>query len=783
MYLRCNWQSNTEFKVSQSITSTPKGTYRLTCKVANSTSNYYATNYRLSLSDGTNTAINNFFYSKSAWGEMSVVFYKSDDASNLNIEAYMKPGAQGSSQHYCLLLDDFKLEYLSDNELEKASEENLIDLTSAISNPSIYNEARAQLPWGWKELAHTAGNGNRTEKEGDTRLEGWSGGAMNVDYCQTLTNLPNGKYIVKAKVYDSNDKGAYLYATSGATTITADMSNTEEVLATEAVLVANNTVTFGIKAEVSSGTWMTGDDFQIFYAGIDLDALITAYANLQNKAMGLLESSEYEIVTGTERTNLSTTKDVIPEETKSGLETAISNLQAAISTFTSAKPAYQTLVDAKNAENPTLAYASEESLNNLNAAKAVEMSTITSKEDAATKTEAITIALRAYYESHALAEGVEGAENCTDKVVNADFTDGANGWNSSQGGGGTKSNEPWTNADGSTGGSYYDYWNGTANNQKASQVVNGLNAGKYIVTVKARAQDNFWLYLRINDNDETSVDIDEMGSSIDAGLFGRGWNDYTAEFTVNKAGSVKIEVGNFKPSGIDNRAGWFSFGDVRLIKIGELDAVTLDENIENTITAGDVNITLKRTITADKWNTLVLPFNLTNEEVIEKFGEGTQVAAFSNIEGENVDFTTTEGIKANVPVMIKTVAEFTGGTFDGYTLVEGTPEATGTNYSFVGCYEPTMLADGEYLLKDNMWWKKEATDKYGVKGFRAFLRANNTETAAKTLSLVIDGETTGVKLNTVTGEIEGETYNISGQKVTDSYKGIVIKNGKKVVRK
>ena len=65
-----------------------------------------------------------------------------------------------------------------------------------------------------------------------------------------------------------------------------------------------------------------------------------------------------------------------------------------------------------------------------------------------------------------------------------------------------------------------------------------LDPGTYIVTLKARAKSGFYLYLLINDNKK--VDINEIGNT--GGVFDRGWNDYTAEFIVDRAGSVKIEV-------------------------------------------------------------------------------------------------------------------------------------------------------------------------------------------------------------------------------------------------
>ena len=1055
MYIGCNWQASTEFKVTQTLPASsgfPKGTYRLSCSVANFSSNYYSSTYRLSLSDGTNTASNTFFYSKKAWNTMSIVFFKPDDATDLTMEAYMKPGESGDTQHYCLLVDNFKLEYLSDTELWNASESNPYDFTAAISNANIYNENKESCPKGWSCPAHTAGNSKYTENTGDTQLEGWHGSSstMNVHYTQTLSNLPNGKYIVKANVHDSNDTGAVLYASSGSNTVTGDMAKDYAVVPTDVISVTDKTLTIGIKGENIGGTWMTGDDFQVFYVGIDLSALQTAYSTLQSEAEALLTNAAYENVKGSERTALKAAKGVTPEEKKTALVTAISNLQAAMNTFKAAKTSYDefvaertyatekfevtdvalptsaddavrltntlnvaeynyvkdkytvaikvgsewttnnissnkgqhwsgnstttyddkwsssawtgsktlqltlpagsyilkasgrkvpnaqlalkvsvedselgsvsnfpntnvgkgiatdgsanfsddaayangnngygwqwrfvpftidaddtavkisveasgdggawisicdyelfaipnvatatmeyeqvlteaqntpdsyptvtgeeltdlnakisadkgetvesitaataslrnamaTLIDANSAYVSfndaksltvieTLPYASSDKYTAMVTAANVESAS--SKADAEAKTADILRTRRAYVESNGKAEGVEGAVDCTASVVNADFSDELNGWDSSQGGGtlGAPDGQTWTNADGSAGGHYYDYWNGTANNQHGSQTVTGLKPGKYIVTLKARAQSDFNLYLMINGN--KVVDINEIGNT--GGVFGNGWNDYTAEFIVDKAGSVKIEVANTPSS---NQAGWFGFGDVRLVRL----ALTLDESTDNTITNGLANVILKRNIVADVWNTLVLPFNMTNDEVVSVFGEGAQVAKFSNTEDENVNFdTTTEGITANVPVLLKAAAG-TEYAFNGYTLVEGTPKVEGTQYDFVGNYNAKYnLADGEYMLSGSKFWKNDGAKNYHVKGFRAYLSPKTPEAAAKSLNLVIDGTTTGLKLNTVTGEVEGESYNLAGQRVADSYKGLVIKNGKKVIRR
>lgn len=285
------------------------------------------------------------------------------------------------------------------------------------------------------------------------------------------------------------------------------------------------------------------------------------------------------------------------------------------------------------------------------------------------------------------------------------------------------------------------------------------------------------MYLRINDKNAT--DINEIGNT--GGVFDRGWNDYTAEFTVGADGKVKIEVANMPSS---NQAGWFGFGDVRLVRLGNLD-VTLDEAKDNTIEAMDANVTLKRSFVENKWNTLVLPFAVSAEDVKAKFGNDAKVVEYSNAEDVNINFTTsTNGIKANVPVLIMPAAVNAENTytFNSVSIVVADPKADGTNYSFVGSYKPYNLDNDDYMLYADKWWKTETGDKYKIKAFRAYIKAK-TPAAAKQLNLVIDGQTTGLKLNTVNGNIEGETYNIAGQRVANSYKGLIIKNGKKIIKK
>lgn len=607
-------------------------------------------------------------------------------------------------------------------------------------------------------------------------------------FSQIVKDCPAGAYELKAAVTATyqvagndihNNNGVYLYIKDGEK-VTKTPCKTGDAAQYFSVVVNHEVegdLEIGLQIDETTGVnWVAFDNFSLKCYGIgNYDGLVKKN---YDAILATAKATTDDNVTGEEKTKLESLIAATPAD----YVTAASDLQLATINFNEAKVSYKAFVVAKALEQTKLAYALEEKYTTFTTSKEA---TATTAADAETKANAIIAARRAYVESNGKAEGVKGAEDCTAKVVNPTFTasDGKGsleGWTRTQSGGneGALNGEIWTNADANKG-YYYDYYNGGANNQHVYQEVANLIPGKYIVTIKARAQAGFNLYLLIND--EKKVDINEIGSA--GGDFERGWNDYTTEFTVGADGKVKIEVANMPSS---NQAGWFGFGDVRLVRLGNLD-VTLDEATDNTFEAMDANVTLKRSFVANKWNTLVLPFAVSAEDVKAKFGNDAKVVEYSNADDANINFTTsTKGIEANVPVLIMPAAvnDENTYTFNSVSIVvaDPNPKADGTNYSFVGSYKPYNLVNDDYMLYADKWWKTEAADSYKIKAFRAYIKAN-TPAAAKQLNLVIDGQTTGLKLNTVNGNIEGETYNIAGQRVANSYKGLVIKNGKKIIKK
>lgn len=657
---------------------------------------------------------------------------------------------------------------------------------------------------------HWSGETRSYLNQDDSNNQGWNSNSWTMTCKQTLT-LPAGKYVFKAAGRKSEVAFMKLSVKNGETVV-GEVSNFPNGnvglgITTDGKASFDSNDQFANKNNGRGWQWRfvpftLDDDTQITFdieAGADVIhnwasfgdytvmakpsvATSTAAYNQAVKAANeALAVEANKVVTGDELTKLNAALSADKGTTMESIDAATKNIQECATAFTAAQPKYQALVDAKKLEQEELAYASKAKFTEFTTSKEA---TATTAADAETKANAIISARRAYVESNGKAEGVVGAEDCTSMVKNPTFTasDGKgslDGWDRSQTGGeeGALNGEIWTNADGKKVGYYYDYNNNGANNQRVYQEVTGLTPGKYIVTVKARAKQGFWMYLRINDKNAT--DINEIGNT--GGVFDRGWNDYTAEFTVGADGKVKIEVANMPSS---NQAGWFGFGDVRLVRLSE--AVTLDEAADNVIEAKEAaDVTLKRKFVANKWNTLVLPFAVSDADVKTTFGADAKIVKYSNADDVNINFTTsTKDIEANVPVLIMPAAVNAKNTytFNSVSIVVADPKADGTNYSFVGSYKPYNLVNDDYMLYADKWWKRETGDTYTIKAFRAYIKAN-TPAAAKQLNLVIDGQTTGLKLNTVNGNIEGETYNIAGQRVANSYKGLIIKNGKKIIKK
>jgi len=329
-----------------------------------------------------------------------------------------------------------------------------------------------------------------------------------------------------------------------------------------------------------------------------------------------------------------------------------------------------------------------------------------------------------------------------------------------------------------------------------------LPAGSYVIKVAARTAGSGVTSLVSCSATETTVTLPaESAYARGIKLNGEaGWDGENSEYARDGVGfgwawrflpftlTEETEVTMTFYAEASSQYQWMSIADGELLSTTKLaQDVAFDEaddnSIANTIIA---DVTMTRTI-KEGYNTVVLPFTLTANQVAAAFGSGTEVYAFSesgeaNAEEITVNFNKGDGsITANVPVLVKATEASTEQVFEGVQIVAPTEGAIveGTNASFIGVFGPTTIDEGHFFVGNGAIYKSAGSTS--INAFRAYIRLANPNTSAK-VKLFIDGLAT--RLSEINGMAveNGAVYNLAGQRVNKAQKGIFIQNGKKVVK-
>ena len=227
--------------------------------------------------------------------------------------------------------------------------------------------------------------------------------------------------------------------------------------------------------------------------------------------------------------------------------------------------------------------------------------------------------------------------------------------------------------------------------------------------------------------------------------------------------------------------------------------IRLGNNIDNSsiVTAFDGLMNAKveligRTLNKDKWNTLCVPFTISNPAAV--FGAGTLVKTLSgySVSGSTVtiSFTDANSIEAGKPYIVMPTTNITNPVFNDVTINNIMQDVIISNAAtFKGNYAPVPLSANDtkkLFLANNMLYYP--TGSVTVKPFRAYFElTSDVPTASGAPNLVIDfGETTGVgELRTENRRIENSFYDLQGRRLNGkpTQKGIYIHNGKLEVLK
>ncbi len=241
------------------------------------------------------------------------------------------------------------------------------------------------------------------------------------------------------------------------------------------------------------------------------------------------------------------------------------------------------------------------------------------------------------------------------------------------------------------------------------------------------------------------------------------------------------------------------------VKVVNVHNVVLDENATVAPAAATgVNVTVKRTINANEWSTICLPFAMTEAQVKTAFGDDVQLADFAGYEAEtNTDEEITgikvkfnsgiTAIEANHPYAIKVssaVTEFSAEGVDINPEEEPTVAAikrTKKQWSeMIGTYvADTPIGENCLFLSGNKFWYSKGSTK--MKAFRAYFDFYDVLTeveGAGARGIEFDfNNATGIQNIKGKTQNDGIYYDLSGRRVEKPTKGIYIVNGKKVVLK
>lgn len=244
-----------------------------------------------------------------------------------------------------------------------------------------------------------------------------------------------------------------------------------------------------------------------------------------------------------------------------------------------------------------------------------------------------------------------------------------------------------------------------------------------------------------------------------------------------------------------------------------------DETLDDNRSLTKATMVFHRTFTTDKWNSLILPVDMTADQVKAAFGADAKIARFNRLQDKWIYFETqTENnlhIEKNVPYIIKPTKEptavnrtynvggentkhinglvytVTGIAYDDQTATLKHEDTEYTNgMTHYGSYEnPTCVPADSYILHRSGDMVHTAVEHKNIKSYRTWLR--ETTPSGETLQMRVeqnDGPSTGIKVIEETAKNANAVYNVNGMRMNSSNtnnlpKGVYIINNKKVVIK
>lgn len=224
--------------------------------------------------------------------------------------------------------------------------------------------------------------------------------------------------------------------------------------------------------------------------------------------------------------------------------------------------------------------------------------------------------------------------------------------------------------------------------------------------------------------------------------------------------------------------------------------VTLDEAqnyVRPKFTGSYVDVTLKRKLYTDEWNSLCLPFPLSAAQIAELWGDGSKVAILTGDSETKLSFSICDNIEAGKPCLLNPKSVNQDHTYEIKDIKVSTWNNSDLQYivgstRMKGFFSPTTIEQGSYVIGEANKVYHLVSDME-AKGFRCYFE--DVPGRNHQLTWGIDDNTTGIDGTFVAPQAPkvGNIYTVNGQLVRRNSTaaglapGVYIMNGIKLIVK
>lgn len=802
LYMRTNWGTGV-LELTQTMSALPAGHYTLKADVLQPYTTTGMPTFTLGVS-GAAEASTSVKSEAPIWRTVSVEF---DVATEGDVIVSLLQNTGTGANAGCLTcVDNIRLlqgEASETTDVEYVTPSNT-DFTSYITNASLEtatdgtvymtqgNAWNNKTPKGWS-IARTGGTGgfNATTNTKDAKTgnayEVWGSDATNTAMVlfQSINSLPAGKYTLQAYLNGAENAvtgkvfakvGNNEFISNGGTTA-GDYSVT---------FVKENAEDFLVIGAENQAQWIVVDEFTLTCEGIDASKLKDA---LQAKIDECADYSDATPMSAEARSALATAKaageTALDATTADDILTATADLTTALEAAKASVETYKAAADVlakmKDLTESTNFYT-EDALNTYYTQWQTKYDEGTLTTDEANALQDPTIANYNTRDSRGMAPIFllstwdDGAENTNTSV---DFSKGyyINTWSTEGINDGSNMTVP-----------FFEYWVLNENALTARTLtgtLTGLEANTaYNISALVRVHvqndgtEGSGVTMQVNDGE--AVDVCTGTACSNNGYY---YGTYTAAGKTDAAGNLVLKF--IVADG--NNISWLSFKDVNYAKAT---VVELDETAKEFTAEVDNYGTLTRTVKANKWNTLCVPFDIADASTLGTVKELSSVStdADNNTELTFVDATS---VKAGQVYLLKTDKESVA--IEGRIAVTAPVENTIDGVTMKGSFVQTAVPTGSYFINNDMFYLVGDDASITMNGYRAYVTVASAD-GAKNLLINIDGETNSIKsvLDGADSDKTVDVYTLSGVKVKSGVKagnamsglqrGMYIINGKKVIK-